>query len=86
MLRIQEVSKERGITLQELAKKMGITYQSLHASINGNPTLERLQQIARILDVDIWDLFDKPSADGCICPNCGVHLRVNFEIKGKPAL
>ena len=58
MLRIKELCKEKGIALQTLAeKRLGITNQALYASINGNPTLERLQQIATALEVDVTELF-----------------------------
>ena len=64
MLRIKELCKEKGIALQTLAeKRLGITNQALYASINGNPTLERLQQIATALEVDVTELFS-PKGDG----------------------
>lgn len=58
-LRIQEVCKEKGITMQELAKRMGKTYQALYASIGNNPTLSRLDEIAEILGVSTVDLFER---------------------------
>lgn len=59
MLRIQEICKEKGITMQQLADKMGITYQALYASLAGNPTIRTLEKIANILNVDIVTLFEK---------------------------
>lgn len=80
MLRVQELCKEKGITMQVLAeKRLGITYQALYASVSGNPTLERLQQIAKALEVDITDLFAKPAAGNFTCPNCGAELRLTAE-------
>lgn len=58
-LRIQEICKEKGITMQDLAKRMGKTYQALYASIGNNPTLGRLDEIAEILGVSTTDLFEK---------------------------
>jgi len=51
----------------EIAEKIGISPVNLSASINGNPTLNRLQEVADILGVDVPDLFernDKPKVYG----------------------
>jgi transcriptional regulator with XRE-family HTH domain len=81
--RIKEIAKDRGITIDTLASKMGIGLSALSQSINGNPTAERLQQIADALGVDITELFDKPSSGNFTCPNCGAELKLNAEIIGK---
>ncbi len=57
MLDIKSRIKEKGYTVTSLAQKMGITQVSLSRIINGNPTVDTLQKIATILDVDIKDLF-----------------------------
>lgn len=59
MLRVQEICKEQGITMQDLAKKMGVTYQALYAAVSGNPTIGKLGDIAKNLDVPIQELFEK---------------------------
>lgn len=77
MLRIKELCKEKGISLQTLAgKKLGITNQALYASINGNPTLERLEEIAAALGVTVPDLFAPPKECAITCPKCGAVLEV----------
>ena len=58
MLRIKAICKEKGVALQEVASKIGITYQSLYDSINGNPTLNRLKEIAGVLGVEVVELFE----------------------------
>lgn len=63
MLVINEVCKRKGTTLQSLAKKMRISYQALHASINNNPSLKRLEDIANALEVDVTELFAPKSDD-----------------------
>lgn len=78
MLRIQEICKEKGITMQILAKKMGITYQALYASVAGNPTIGRLEEIAKALNVEVVDLFEKKSCS-FTCPNCGSKLKLIKE-------
>ena len=58
-LRIKEIAKTKGITMGDIAKKIGISPVNLSASLNGNPTLNRLQEVADVLDVDVPDLFVK---------------------------
>jgi transcriptional regulator with XRE-family HTH domain len=58
-LRIKEIAKAKGITMAEIADKMGINPVNLSSSLNGNPTLNRLQEVADILGVDVSDLFSK---------------------------
>ena len=61
-LRIKEIAKAKGITMGEIADKMGINPVNLSASLNGNPTLNRLQEVAAILGVEISDLFIQDSS------------------------
>ncbi len=57
VLRIKEALKEKGLTQINLANELGISKVGLNKIINGNPTVDTLQKIATILDVDIKDLF-----------------------------
>ena len=72
-LRVREICKEKGLTMKELAEKIGINPITLTQSLNGNPTLSRLTEVATILNVDVADLFrePKPKNDihGCIYVN-----------------
>ena len=61
-LRIKEIAKAKGITMGEIADKMGINPVNLSASLNGNPTLNRLQEVAAILGVEVSDLFIQDSS------------------------
>lgn len=45
--------------MSDIAKLMGISRVNLSNSLNGNPTLSRLEEVARILHVDVPDLFVK---------------------------
>lgn len=84
MLRIQQLCKEKGITLAELASMLKIHYQSLYDSINGNPTLKRLQDIAYHLGVNVKDLFaDESESSKCstTCPHCGKPIEITLGAK-----
>ena len=60
-LRIKEICREQGIMLKDLAKQLGLTEVGLSKSINGNPTIGRLEEIANALGVPVTELFDKSS-------------------------
>ncbi len=57
ILRIKDTLKEKGLTQIDLANELGISKVGVNKIINGNPTVDTLQKIATILDVDIKDLF-----------------------------
>lgn len=59
MLRVQEICKEKGVTMQDLAKRMGISYQALYASISGNPTIGKIKDIADALGVHYIELLEE---------------------------
>lgn len=65
-LRVKEIIKNKGLTMQEFADNLGITRDTLTRNINGNPTVETLDKIAKALDVDVTELFKQPSKDGLI--------------------
>lgn len=69
--------KEKGVTMQELAKRMGVTYQALYANASGNPTIDKLNQIADALGVSVCELIEKPSV--FTCPKCGAKLKLVEE-------
>lgn len=54
---IKQVLEEKGITVIELAQRLGVTRGACYSYINGNPTVDCLQRIAKAIDVDIRDLF-----------------------------
>lgn len=59
LLRIKEICKQKGISMMEIAEKLGISNVNLSASLNRNPTLNRLKEVADILGVEVWQLFKK---------------------------
>ena len=76
-LRIKEICKAKHMTLAEVAAKIGINPITLTQSLNGNPTLNRLQEVADILEVDISELFVpvvKDTVYGCLYVNGNPHI------------
>ena len=76
-LRIKELCKAKQITMAEIANQIGIKPIALSQSLNGNPTLSRLQEVANILDVNVSELFE-PKSKECIY-GC-------LYVEGKPVI
>lgn len=69
-LRVKEIAKARGMSMGDLAEKMGISPVTLSQSLNRNPTLGRLTEVANILEVDVADLFSpRENVHGCLFVN-----------------
>lgn len=82
MKQVKELLKQKGMTAKELAEKLGISEGALSKSISGNPTLERIEQIASALGVEVYELFAPGnSSDGIIrCPNCGKEIKLTVNV------
>lgn len=81
-LQIKELCREKHITMAEIASKIGITPITLSQSLNGNPTLSRLKEVADALGVDVGELFEQPvreSMYGCIYVNGSPVIVKNRE-------
>lgn len=57
MLDLQSTLDRLGVSRRELAKRLGVTPASVNKYVNGNPTAERLEAIAKALNVPIASLF-----------------------------
>lgn len=57
-LRIKKVLDEKGVSVIQLAEMLNVTRSACYQYINGNPTAERLEQIARALHVEVGELFE----------------------------
>ena len=63
--RVKEICADKGIQLKELAAIMKVKPESLSRTLNGNPQLSSLENIAKALNVGVADLFaDK--TDNCV--------------------
>ena len=77
-LNIKKVIKDRGMEVQEVAKRMGITPTGLSQHINGNPSVEVLERIAKAIGCDISELFE-PASIRILCPHCGKPINIKVE-------
>lgn len=59
MNRIEEVLAEKGIKKTQFAEMMNTTKQNVNAMFR-NPTLSRLEDIAKVLGVPVWHLLVTP--------------------------
>lgn len=78
--RIKEICREKGIMLKDLAGMIGITEVGLSKSLNGNPNISRLEEIATALGVPVTELFDKPKEGVIHCPHCGKEIKLNQNV------
>lgn len=83
---IKKVIKERGWTLEKLAAEMtnkqggkGITQPTVSQIINGNPSLDKLKEIASIIGVTVSELLRDEEDNTIICPKCGTKLKIVEE-------
>ena len=74
-LRIKEIAKQKNIQIKDIASHLGITASALSQNIAGRASIERLEDIAKILGVSVRDLF--PEEENSItCPNCGKKFKM----------
>ena len=73
-LLIKEVLKRKGISVKELSQLLGVTRDACYKYINGNPTINVLDRIAKVWDVDVRSLIDGRD---------GKELRASNDIMGK---
>lgn len=74
-LRVKEICKAKGITQKQLAEQMGIAEISLSRSINTNPTLSTLENIAKALGVEVTELFSEKGTFTALIDNGGTLHR-----------
>lgn len=59
MDRIEEILNERGLSKAAFAEMMGTSRQNVNALLK-NPTRAKLEKIASVLQVPLWQLFASP--------------------------
>lgn len=88
---IKNIAKEKGYTMMRIADELGINRVTLAQSLNGNPTLHRLQEIANVLGCSVGDFFrdetvGPPGASNTLsltCPHCGKTIRLSVQSDDK---
>lgn len=82
-MNIKEQIQKRGFTISQVAALMtnkngekGITQSSLSQIINGNPSLDKLKEIASIIGITVSELLRDEEDNTIVCPNCGIKLEL----------
>lgn len=57
-LRIQDVLKRKGRDIQYVADKLGVTYNAVYLRISGNMRIDKLQEIAAVLETEPAELIE----------------------------
>lgn len=91
---IKKVIKNKGWSMERLAAEMtnrdgskGVTQQSVSQILNGNPTIDKLKEIASIIGVSLSELVaDEPdqSKQEVICPHCGQKVAISVKVEVTP--
>lgn len=82
-MNIKEQIQSRGFTISQVAALMtnkngekGITQSSLSQIINGNPSLDKLKEIASIIGVSVSELLRDDDECFIICPKCKTKFKM----------
>lgn len=84
-LKIVALSKEKGITQEELAQSLGVHRTSLSNAITKDRlSVGVLKQIADILDVEVYELFENAprqnkECNNLVCPNCNTPIEITIK-------
>lgn len=62
--RLEDILKEKNLTKSYLAEKLGFARQNFNAMFK-NPTLQRLEDVANILNVSVAELLDEDTHNEC---------------------
>jgi len=85
---LKKAIKSRGWTIEKLATQLtnqqggiGVSQPSASQLVNGNPSLKKLEEIANIIGVPLWELLkdDEDTSQKVICPHCGKEINVSIS-------
>ena len=75
---IKDLLDERNMSFKELSDTLGVDRNNLYNSLTkGNPTLQRLEAVANVLNVPVWRLFttdNKAEIYGSVVYKDEVHI------------
>nr|DAH54004.1 MAG TPA: helix-turn-helix domain protein [Caudoviricetes sp.] len=90
-MNIQKVIKKQGFTIASVAAKLknsksasgvGISQGALSSTLNGNPSIDKLQEIADIIGVSLSELVADEASEKetyIICPHCGEKIKISVS-------
>lgn len=82
--RVKEICSEKGLQMKDLAAIMNVKPESLSRTLNGNPQLSSLDNIAKALNIGVADLFSDKTKNSVISssttPN-SLHSIIVFKNK-----
>ena len=88
-MNIQKVIKRQGFTISQVAALVknqrggfGVSQGALSTTLNNNPGIEKLQEIANIIGVSLSELVaDEGDHQGSriTCPHCGKPINITVE-------
>jgi len=84
---IKKSIKRHGWSLSELAKEMtdkdgnkGVSQPTMSIMVNGNPTINKLKEIADIMGITVSELLSEDERPAqIICPHCGKVIKIKVE-------
>lgn len=90
-MNIQAKIKRQGFTIAQVAARMkkksggiGISQGSLSTILNGNPTIDKLKEVADIIGLSLSELVsddDDTCAQSVDCPYCGRKIRISMVVE-----
>ena len=88
-MNIQKVIKAHGFTIASVAAKLknsrggiGISQGALSSTLNGNPSIDKLQEIADSIGVSLSELVADEASEKetyIICPHCGEKIKISVS-------
>ena len=90
-MNIKKVINKKGWSVSALAAEMpnrdgtkGIKQSSMSRIINGNPTIDTLKDLAKIIGVSLSELVaddNDQQGTSLTCPHCGTLLNIEFNLR-----
>lgn len=81
-MNIKKHIKNKGFTISKVAELMGVKQPALSKMLDGNPTINKLQEIADIIGVSLSELVADEASEKetyIICPHCGERIKLSVE-------